>query len=402
MTTTQNYLNNAVFSSLAYENLQAGMHGKGNPDYLEAIQRSGVSDDAAKTFADTYSIISTFTDPASGLSATVFQDAGGRKTLSIRGTEINSIQDWLADANLAVSSTTLQMNALQNFYDQLKSNGVISSSEQITVTGHSLGGYLAQVFTANNLDSVDHAYTYGAPGIGGAIAEGLKAVGLLPSAFESIPLLPITNVSGIDPIAEYGIKLGEIIKLPIAGHSIKRLSSSLGEMIDKGIELSPQYFPWQLLSDGMKQMIKIVNQLFTQAKPSVSPIILDLDGDGVETTNVKDGAYFDHDGNGFAEQTGWAASDDGLLVMDRNNDGIINDGRELFGSETILSDGSKASNGFEALAELDDNHDGKIDASDAAFVNLKVWKDIDGDGCRRQAIGNRQKAIGNNILELAA
>jgi hypothetical protein len=121
-------------------------------------------------------------------------------------------------------------------------------------------------------------------------------------------------------------------------------------------------------------------KLFPDAREEISPIVLDLDGDGVETTNVKDGAYFDHDGNGFAEQTGWAASDDGLLVMDRNNDGIINDGKELFGDQTILSNGQRASNGFEALAELDDNHDGKIDASDAAFVNLKVWKDIDGDG----------------------
>ncbi|MBI5212124.1 MAG: hypothetical protein HY957_01975 [Nitrospirae bacterium] len=80
------------------------------------------------------------------------------------------------------------------------------------------------------------------------------------------------------------------------------------------------------------------------------PIMLDLDGDGIETTNVKDGAYFDHDGNGFAEQTGWAASDDGMLVMDRNGDGIINDGKELFGDQTILSDGTRAANGFQMAA----------------------------------------------------
>ncbi|MBN2653557.1 MAG: hypothetical protein JXR79_00375 [Nitrospirae bacterium] len=112
----------------------------------------------------------------------------------------------------------------------------------------------------------------------------------------------------------------------------------------------------------------------------LSPIVLDLDRDGVETTHLNDGAYFDHDGNGFEEQTGWASSDDGLLVMDRNNDGIINDGKELFGNSTILGDGTKASNGFEALAELDTNADGKVDASDAAFSQLKVWQDLDGDG----------------------
>lgn len=114
--------------------------------------------------------------------------------------------------------------------------------------------------------------------------------------------------------------------------------------------------------------------------PPISPIVLDLDGDGVETIGVNAGAYFDHDGNGFAESTGWVGADDGLLVWDRNSDGRINDGKELFGSETLLSDGTKAANGYQALSELDSNADGKIDISDAAFASLKVWKDLDGDG----------------------
>ena len=110
------------------------------------------------------------------------------------------------------------------------------------------------------------------------------------------------------------------------------------------------------------------------------PIIIDLDNDGLETIGAKDGAYFDHDGNGFAERTGWAASDDGLLVMDRNSDGIINDGRELFGDYTLLQNGQRAANGFQALAELDGNADGIINANDIAWSQLKVWQDIDGDG----------------------
>ena len=111
-----------------------------------------------------------------------------------------------------------------------------------------------------------------------------------------------------------------------------------------------------------------------------TPIILDLDGDGVETTGVKAGAYFDHAGDGFAEQTGWVGADDGLLVYDRNGNGTIDSGAELFGNNTMLANGSKAANGFEALKELDSNHDGKIDAQDAAFASLRVWKDADGDG----------------------
>ncbi|MFH0824233.1 MAG: hypothetical protein V2B18_15885 [Pseudomonadota bacterium] len=114
--------------------------------------------------------------------------------------------------------------------------------------------------------------------------------------------------------------------------------------------------------------------------PRQDPLIVDLDGDGIETTNLDTGAHFDHDGNGFAELTGWVGSDDGLLVMDRNGDGIINDGRELFGDHTVLATGTPASNGFEALADLDGNADGTIDKNDPAYAQLMVWQDADGDG----------------------
>jgi Ca2+-binding RTX toxin-like protein len=108
--------------------------------------------------------------------------------------------------------------------------------------------------------------------------------------------------------------------------------------------------------------------------------VLDLDGDGTESTAVSAGISFDHDADGFAEATGWAGADDGLLVWDRDADGRIGSGRELFGTETLLQNGQYAANGFAALAEWDANADGKIDASDALWANLKVWVDADGDG----------------------
>ncbi|MBV6407860.1 MAG: hypothetical protein EFKGCFLK_01428 [Rhodocyclaceae bacterium] len=111
-----------------------------------------------------------------------------------------------------------------------------------------------------------------------------------------------------------------------------------------------------------------------------SPIILDLDGDGVETMAVGAGAYFDHNADGFAESTGWVGADDGLLVFDRDGNGRIDSGRELFGSETLLANGEKAANGFEALNEFDANADGLINDQDAVWANLKVWRDLDGDG----------------------
>lgn len=119
---------------------------------------------------------------------------------------------------------------------------------------------------------------------------------------------------------------------------------------------------------------------FKVAKTIVSPIVLDLNGDGIATTGLSEGTHFDHDANGFAEGTGWINGADGILVRDLNGNGTIDTGRELFGSETLLANGQKAPNGYASLAELDDNHDGRIGAQDAAYTTLKIWKDANGDG----------------------
>ena len=67
------------------------------------------------------------------------------------------------------------------------------------------------------------------------------------------------------------------------------------------------------------------------------------------------------------------------IALDRNHDGVIDSGAELFGSDTVLPGGTTAANGFYALAALDDNHDGTIDARDPAFASLVLWADRDGD-----------------------
>ena len=118
----------------------------------------------------------------------------------------------------------------------------------------------------------------------------------------------------------------------------------------------------------------------TPTEETRSPLAVDLDGDGVETVSLDNGVYFDHDGNGFAEKTGWIGSDDALLVRDLNENGQIDNGSELFGDQTILSNGEKAANGFEALADLDSNRDGVFDGDDEAFGEIKVWQDLNQNG----------------------
>lgn len=142
----------------------------------------------------------------------------------------------------------------------------------------------------------------------------------------------------------------------------------------------------QLFDGGMSaDEISDLEDSFTLAASATAPrrydpLTLDLDGDGLETTVINGGTFFNQDANGFAEQTGWVGKDDGLLVWDRNGDGQVNDGRELFGDRAELQDGTIAANGFAALAEWDDSADGKIDVNDSVWSDLRIWRDADSDG----------------------
>jgi hypothetical protein len=139
--------------------------------------------------------------------------------------------------------------------------------------------------------------------------------------------------------------------------------------------------------------------LILATKPTQSPIVLDLDGNGIQTLSVNAGVNFDLLANGQPVQTGWVGSGDGLLVLDHNQDGSINDGSELFGTSTVLADGSKAVDGYQALAQLDTNQDGVISSADAQFAKLGVWIDGNADG---QTGGGEVKSLAElNIAQLS-
>ena len=99
------------------------------------------------------------------------------------------------------------------------------------------------------------------------------------------------------------------------------------------------------------------------------PIILDLDGDGYELTNHRDGARFDIQGNGARARTAFVTGGDAFLAIDRNGDGIINSGRELFGDQ------NGAVNGFEELRKFDSNGDNVINRLDKDFDRLLLFRD---------------------------
>jgi hypothetical protein len=120
-------------------------------------------------------------------------------------------------------------------------------------------------------------------------------------------------------------------------------------------------------------------------KPDCSPIIVDLTGEGFVLTDAAHGVQFDIANTGFPVQIAWTAnSNNAFLVLDRNGNGVINSGAEMFGNFTPQPS-SQHPNGFLALAVYDDpanggNGDGVIDARDTIFSSLRLWVDANHDG----------------------
>ena len=135
--------------------------------------------------------------------------------------------------------------------------------------------------------------------------------------------------------------IGGVTTLPIVASALT--AGVVGVIIDTY---------WDDIENQFKDFMGVKDKLqstITAGEDKISPLVVDLDGDGVETKEENSQIYFDHDGNGFAESSGWVGQDDGLLVRDINGNGQIDDGTELFGNNSVLSNGQSAANDNDIL-----------------------------------------------------
>ena len=115
----------------------------------------------------------------------------------------------------------------------------------------------------------------------------------------------------------------------------------------------------------IEELKKIVEQ------DKFDPIVVDLNGNGIEMLPANGNYFFDLNGDNIGEEIDWIAPTDGLLMHDSNNNGQVDGIDELFGNATI--------DGFEELSSFDTNGDGKVNSEDENFSQIKVWQDLNGN-----------------------
>ena len=184
------------------------------------------------------------------------------------------------------------------------------------------------------------------------------------------------------------LKQGEYVTVNIAGKKIEFTSANSSEEFkitwtddkteeeDSKFYITPSYISSNatVYYKGKGGKCKIIDDdkdKDPNDPKNYDPIIIDLNKNGViETTNIDYGRRFDLDNNGFKESVAWVGKNDALLAIDKNNNGTIDNGNELFTNANF-------SNGFENLKSYDTNNDGIIDNKDEIWDKLILWQDKD-------------------------
>lgn len=349
-----------------------------------------------------------------------YQNCSNVTTTIKSAVDATNDESFQNNANALIAASQLLDSAVSSFGKNLPF--VISTVDgKIPVAGPAISAISAlnnasQVIKAAPSGEVPASQLIGAIGdaagtIGG-VALGLAAVGAGTAGAVAVAAtlgaaLTLASVGlAIASVAagDAKVKVPDLLKDAIDG--LERLRDAVGDAFDDAYEsittavsdflTETGDFVDYLKERGFNDLIRDAIEFhipddpqgwFTRAKNWLwprDPLILDLDGDGLQTVGLAGSRVrFDFDGDGVLTRTDWAGANDALLVWDRNGNGSIDSGAELFGEFTPLQgapEGTLAANGFAALAALDSNGDGVLDASDPAFAELRLWRDASQDG----------------------
>ena len=207
--------------------------------------------------------------------------------------------------------------------------------------------------------------------IGAAVVAGAGAAFLLLPVAVTLPatilgVAAIAQLSALVPFAPLALPLiGKFVK----GKVVDALKGVFGDEIESSInDFYDDAAGWLIDTVG-----SFADALRDQLIRLIDPIVLDLDGNGIELTGrVNSNVYFDMDGDGIKELTGWVSPTDGLLAIDGNANGQIDNINELIGD--------LGQSGFAELITYDLNNDRVINSTDAVWSQLRVWVDGNSDG----------------------
>jgi hypothetical protein len=261
------------------------------------------------------------------------------------------------------------------------------SAVQITaLTNNQIGAFSTAGLGALNVKQVQAIDVADLAALSSTQMAALKAIQVAALSTDQIGALDGTQIAAISVAAMKGLTATQMTMMSrediaslttkqVASLNTKQIQALTAEQLSALTEGQIASLTTPQVKAFTPEQVAIITDLQIPYLNMITPIILDLNGDGVKTQSINAGVKFDLLADGRAVHTGWVSDGDGLLVLDRNHDGLITDGSELFGSATKLAHGENASDGYAALRELDTNSDLAINSEDECFADLRVWTD---------------------------
>lgn len=275
----------------------------------------------------------------------------------IKREEANSIPQSTEDKNKASTSNVESTSKLLNSaLSDLQKNIISKAMDKVAQVKEEMLKILDSMGASNK----------------GTSSKPLKLEDLLTKDFSS------HNIGGSN--SGISITQGFYKSVELSIQATIKGSDGITKKLDLNIKMSESFLSnLQINSKGQSNSKEDKDKV-------IDPLVIDYEGNGTELSDMK--MDFDLDSDGKADQISTLKKGSGFLALDKNNDGKINNGSELFGT--------KSGNGFADLAQYDENKDGKIDKNDPIYEKLRIWTpNQNGEG---QLVGLGEKGIGTIFL----